>query len=266
MLSLLAVTWLAAQIEVYTEFRRIGPDGEIVKPDQGGSVREVLSPAVARGGHASFQVVIKGSAGTEYTLYIGQNPEGHGRATLYRELFAEGIPDRLELIAAGFAGPHQSKIPEGQSAEVYWLDVEYPSTAAVERVKIEPQLWAGSHWIVYPMEVRLLEARLKALPADRDPEVAIGSRAESAAFVALRQYLCARPTLKPAPGEPTIRRFIYRNALEVITYARQLPAARVAEFLPDSQSYCEGDVELPFEGFLRVRSQILQMKPAPPAK
>ena len=157
MLSLLAVTWLAAQIEVYTEFRRIGPDGEIVKPDRGGSVREVLSPAVARGGHASFQVVIKGSAGTEYTLYIGQNPEGHGRATLYREIFTDGIPDRLELIATGFAGPHQSKIPEGQSAEVYWLDVEYPSTAAVERVKIEPQLWAGSHWIVYPMEVRLIE-------------------------------------------------------------------------------------------------------------
>ena len=266
MLSLLAVTWLAAQIEVYTEFRRIGPDGEIVKPDQGGSVREVLSPAVARGGHASFQVVIKGSAGTEYTLYIGQNPEGHGRATLYREVFTDGIPDRLELIAAGFAGPHQGKIPEGQSAEVYWLDVEYPSTAAVERVKIEPQLWAGSHWIVYPMEVRLIEARLKALPADRDPEVAIESRAESAAFVALRQYLCARPLLKAAPGEPTIRRFIYRNALEVITYARQLRAARVAEFLPDSQSYCQGDVELPFEGFLRVRSQILQTKPAPPAK
>ena len=266
MFSLLAVTWLAAQIEVYTEFRRIGPDGEIVKPDQGGSLREVLSPAVARGGHASFQVVIKGSAGTEYTLYIGQNPEGHGRATLYRELFTNGIPDRLELIAAGFAGPHQSKIPEGQSAEVYWLDVEYPSTAAVERVKIEPQLWAGSHWIVYPMEVRLLEARLKALPADRDPEVAIGSRAESAAFVALRQYLCARPPLKAAPGEPTIRRLIYRNALEVITYARQLPAARVAGFLPDSQSYCQGEVELPFEGFLRVRSQILQTKPAPLAK
>lgn len=266
MLTLLAVTWLAAQIEVYSEFRRIGPDGEIVKPDQGGSVREVLSPAVARGGHASFQVVVKGAAGTDYTLYIGQNPEGHGRATLYREIFAGGIPDGLELIAAGFKGPLQSRIPEGQLAEVFWLDVEYPTTAAVERVKIEPQLWAGSHWIVYPMEVRLIEARLKALPSDLDPGVAVEARAESAAFVALRQYLCGLPARKPAPGGPTIRRFIYRNALETLAYARQLPAERIAALLPDPGSYCQADIELPYEGFLRLRGQLQLTKPAPVAK
>ncbi len=260
MLTLLAVAWLAAQVEVYSEFRRIGPDGEIVKPDQGGTVREVLSPAVARGGHASFHVVVKAPAGTDYTLYVGQNPEGHGRAAFYREVFTDGIPDKLELIAANFKGPHQSRIPEGASAEVFWLDIEYPSTAVVERVKVEPQLWAGSHWIVYPMEVRLIEARLKPLAADRDPGVRPDARAESAAFVALRQYLCALPPLKAAPGEPTIRRFIYRNALEVLNYARQFPPERVAPLMPIPSDYCKADIELPYEGFLRLRNQILQMK------
>lgn len=261
MLPLLAVTWLAAQLEVYSEFRRIGPDGEIVKADQGGQVREVLSPAVARGGHASFHVVVKAPAGTEYTLYIGQNPEGHGRASLYREVFTEGIPDRLELVTAGFKGPLQSRIPEGQAAEVFWLDVEYPSTVAVERVKVEPQLWAGSHWIVYPMEIRLLEARLSSLPADRDPAVPVDARAESAAFVALRQHLCGQAPLKPSPGPPTIRRLIYRNALEVLTYARTLPAERLQAILPATQPYCQAEIELPYEGFLRLRGLILQSKP-----
>lgn len=263
MLSLLAVTWLAAQIEVYSEFRRIGPDGEVVKPDQGGVVREVLSPAVARGGHASFHVVVKGAAGTEYTLYIGQNPEDHGRATLYRELFTDGIPDRLELVSAGFKGPLQGKIPANQSAEVFWLDVEYPATAAVERVKVEPQLWAGSHWIVYPMEIRLIEARLKALPADRDPNVPLDARAESAAFVALRQHLCALPALKATPGTPTIRRFIYRNALETLAYAAQRPKEANTSVFPDTGPYCKAEIELPYEGFLRLRGQLLLTKPSP---
>ncbi|MBY0503009.1 MAG: hypothetical protein K2X03_03800 [Bryobacteraceae bacterium] len=262
MLPLMALAWFSAQIEVYSEFRRIGPDGEIVKPDQGGTVRELLSPAVARGGHASFHIVVKGAAGLDYTLYIGQNPEGHARATLYRELFdANGLPDRLELIKAGFQGPHEGRIPEGQSAEVFWLDVEYPATAAVERVKVEPQLWAGSHWIVYPMEVRLIEAQLKSLAADRDPGVAVDARAESAAFVALRQHLCGLPALPVSVGPPTIRRFIYRNAREVL--ARATPASPV---LPDATAYCKSEIELPYEGFLRLRGQILQAKPTSPAK
>ena len=265
MLPLLAITWFAAQIEVYSEFRRIGPDGEIVKPDRGGTVREVLSPAVARGGHASFHVVVKGPAGTDYTLYIGQNPEEHGRATLYREIFTEaGIPDRLELLTVGFHGPQQGRIPEGRSAEVFWLDIEYPANATVERVKVEPQLWAGSHWIVYPMEVRLIDAQLKPLAADRDPGVAVDARAESAAFVALRQHLCGLPPLKASPGEPTIRRFIYRNALESLAFARQLPPERLATLLPDPGTYCKAEIELPYEGFLRLRGQILQSKPAAP--
>jgi len=266
MLPLLAVVWFAAQVEVYSEFRRVGPDGEIVKPDQGGTVREVLSPAIPRGGHASFHLVVKGTAGTEYTLYIGQNPEQHGRLTLYREIFTDGIPDRLELITAGFQGPYNGKIPEGHSADVFWMDIEYPATVAVERVKVEPQLWAGSHWIVYPMEVRLLEARLKPLPADRDPGVAIDARAESAAFVALRQHLCELPPLKRSPGEPTIRRLIYRNALETLSYTHQLTAERQTALMPDAAAYCKAAIELPYEGFLRLRGQILQAKPAPPAK
>ena len=256
MLSFLALTWLTVQIEVYSEFRRIGPNGELVKPDQGGTVREVLSPAVARGGHASFHVVVKGEAGTAYTLYIGQNPEGHGRIALYRELFTEGIPHRLELIQGGFAGPHEGRIPEGQTAEVFWMDIEYPSTVTVGRVKVEPQLWAGSHWIVYPMEVRLMETRLKSLPAERDPGVAVDVRAEAAAFVALREHLCGVAPPKATPGEPTIRRFLYRNAKEVLALAKQLPDGQ----LPDSSTYCKGEIELPYDGFLRLRNRILQSR------
>ena len=264
MFSLLAVAWLTAQVEVYSESRRIGPDGEIVAADRGGVVREVLSPAVARGGHASFQVVIRAAAGTDYTLYIGQNPEGHGRVDLYREVLSGGVPDGLQLITANFKGPHQSRIPEGAAAEVFWIDVEYAATVAVERVKVEPQVWAGSHWIVYPMEVRLLEARLKPLAADRDPGVAVDGRAESSAFLALRQYICGLPLAKVLPGEPTIRRLVYRNALELLNYARTLPPERVASSLPDAASYCKGDVKLPYQGFRALREQILQLKAGSP--
>jgi len=258
MLSLLAMTWLAAQIEVYSEFRRIGPDGEIVKPDQGGTVREMLSPAVPRGGHASFHVVIKAPGGSGYTLYIGQNPEGHGQITLYRELYTDGLPNRLELVKTDFAGPHNAVVPDGQTADVYWMDIEYPPTVAVERVKVEPQLWAGSHWIVYPMEIRLTEARLKSLPADRDPGLASSASIESAALLALREKLCGIAPAKASPGEPTIGRLVYRNAREVLNLPTTL--------LPEPGPYCKGEAALPIEGFLRLRNQILQGKPTPPAK
>jgi len=253
MLSLFAITWLAAQIEVYSEFRRIGPNGEIVAPDQGGTVREMLSPAVARGGHASFHLVIKAPAGSGYTLYVGQNPEGHGHLTLYRELYTDGLPDRLQLVKTGFAGPHTAVMPDNQTADVYWMDIEYPPTVAVERVKVEPQLWAGSHWIVYPMEIRLTEARLKSLPADRDPGVALNARVESAALLALREKLCGTVPAKPTPGEPTVRRLVYRNARELLS----LPTT----VLPEPAAFCKGEPALPIEGFVRLRNQILQGKP-----
>jgi hypothetical protein len=72
-LALAAATLMnAASMRIYTEFRRIDPFGNVVGPDQGGSPREVISPAVGRNAFASFLIAVEAKAGSTYELHLGQ--------------------------------------------------------------------------------------------------------------------------------------------------------------------------------------------------
>lgn len=242
---------LSAELQVYSEFRRITPSGEIHAKDQGGRVREILSPAVPRNGYTSFHVVVKGAPGELFWLYIGQNPEDNARATIY-EVQAG---DRLRKVDF----PVEVRIAEGAAAAVYLVDLFYKREAPVERVKIEPQLFVDSEkrWIVYPMEVRVRQAQIPSIPALVNPEAAGGS-AESLAFLALREHLCGAKTgVSPAPGL-TIQSLIYRNARQDLALLRTLPKERTSGLLPESGPFCAGEATLPPEWWLTFRRLLYQ--------
>lgn len=263
--ALLFVTTIAtraADLKVYSEFRRIGPDSQIVKADEGGRVREILSPLAVRGGYTTFRIVVEAPAGSEFWVYIGQNPDDNARATLYRELpptTPGAPPDALEKVDI----PYQGKVPAGSAAVTFLLDLYYERTASVERVKIEPQLHYDNRWIIYPMEVRIAHAALSAADASRigahppypptDPTL----RAETPAFAALRDHLCGAPA-KPATPLTTLtaRALLYRNALQDLALATYLQEAKRNTLLPDAKTHCAASVELPFEGWLRIRESI----------
>lgn len=252
----------AADLRVYSEFRRIALDGEILKADQGGRVREILSPMAVRGGYSTFRIVVEAPPGEEFWLYIGQNPDDNAQATLYREVHKDGVPDALEKVEQ----PYQGQVAAGAKVATFLLDLYYDRTAAIERVKIEPQLHIDKRWIIYPMEVRVTAA---LLPSSRPAMGAYAAtdralRAEGPAFAALREHLCGA---KPAAAEATdltARRLMYRNARQDLALVATLPEAKRRELLPDAKSFCAGEAELPFEGWLRMREQIYRALAPPP--
>ncbi len=163
--ALAAALW-GQEIEVYPEFQRPTPFGGIVKADQGGRRREILSPAVVQNGYASFFVVVKLQQPGAFRLDIAMNPEDRLEADLYKVWFhklegsGEWCPDALIPVLNTYFGAlpdHKNQIP-GQTAVAFWLDLWVPRGRAKreERVRVEAQLSAGDRLDVYPLEVRIL--------------------------------------------------------------------------------------------------------------
>jgi hypothetical protein len=120
-----------------------------------GRGREILSPAVPRNGWSSFHVTVAGPPGSPFTLHIAQNPELFARTELYRD----GLRVRE---------PYEGRIPDEATSVTFWLDVFLPADAPVRRFKLEPQVYLNEPgWIVYPMEVRVVEARVPPGPPGR---------------------------------------------------------------------------------------------------
>ncbi len=137
----ISAAW-AQSISVYSEFVRIDQSGRVVAPE---TPREILSPAIVRNGFTSFQIAVQAEAGLQWKLYVGQNPDNAVRLTLYRK-----SSEALEKVS----------IPvEGEGSQVFWMDVWTERTAPVQRIKIEPELYARGDWVTYPMEARVMEAR-----------------------------------------------------------------------------------------------------------
>lgn len=121
-----------------------------------GAGREILSPAVPRNGWSSFHLTVRAAGGTAFTLHIAQNPELFARTELY--LDGRRVPE-----------PFDGKIPEGATSLTLWLDVFVRGDADVRRFKLEPQVYvAAAGWIVYPMEVRVVETRVPPGPTGRE--------------------------------------------------------------------------------------------------
>ncbi len=219
---------LAAQsIQVYSEFRRVDPYGEIVPQDRGGRPREILSPLLARNSHALFHLVVEVPPGKLYYLYVGTNPKDVFRIRVYKEMYQlQGtvrVPDRLLPVTL----PYMSHIPDryhglsDQKVESFLVDVFVPADVADERIKLEPQVNVDGHWVTYPMEVRISKVaappfhpRAARLPSVREP-------ADASALGPLRDYLCGESE-KETEAPMAVRSLIRRDALEDMAIAKEL--------------------------------------------
>src|SRR6202158_2570466 len=140
----LAASLMPAQsLEVYSEFQRVDPFGNIVAADRAEHPREILSPAVARNGFASFHVVVSVPPATNYFLYVVTNPLNACRVALYKEHFVKTpkgwIPDALAEVRRlpdfGVMPDPDENIP-GQNTRVYLLDLWIPPDADVARFRL----------------------------------------------------------------------------------------------------------------------------------
>src|SRR5436305_6731529 len=134
----------AQSLELYSEFQRVDPFGNIVKADRAESPREILSPAVARNGSASFHVVVSVPPRMSYFLYVVTNPVNACRVALYKEHFTRTkdgwTPDALSEVRRL---PDFGVVPDpdeeisGQTARLYLLDVWIPPDAGAGRFRLE---------------------------------------------------------------------------------------------------------------------------------
>lgn len=199
-LLLLSTPLIAQSLRVYSEFAQIDAKGEVTAPAE---PREILSPAIVRNGFTSFQIVVQVEPRTRYQLHIGENPEHAVRVTAYRESGEELEPVELPY--------------DGSSTQVFWMDLWSDRGAPVRRIKIEPQLTTANlkgDWIIYPMEVRVMDAAVQGSAINETP-------------------LCA-PNAKSFE-EPTVGGMHLRNQRQDTALARQFPEAGV----PKMKALCE---------------------------
>ncbi len=228
---LLAIAAHAQSLDIYSEFQRVDPFGRVVAPDRGIGRREILSPAVARNGYASFHIVVSAPAKESYLLYVATNPLDACRVALYREHFVETprgwIPDslfELERLPDFGAMPDPDDHVPGQTTRVYLLDLWIPPDSPVGRFRLEVQLKLAN-WIIRPLEIRVLERRIPALqPQPRDPAglPAVDRGADSAGLEMLLRYFTSKPPAPPAQPR-TVREILERNAIQDMALAATLP-------------------------------------------
>ncbi len=273
------VTAQPIQLRVYSEFQRPDPFGHIVSVDRARRPREILSPAVARNGYASFHVAVTVPEGTPYWLFAAQNPEDTLRLTLYRERFVrrgeEWIPDQLVRVETPFDSrtiPSEERI-RGQTTTAFWLDAWVPAQAPVGRIRLEVQLNVGDHWVIAPMEVRIRPARIPGHAESEARLPLVEASADRSALQPLRAYLCGAAE-SGATEAMTVRSLVRRNAWQDVALARALEATLGAEAVrqgilgaigaSDLGAWCRapgGPPELGAEWYLRVRDFLLRAAP-----
>jgi hypothetical protein len=228
-LILITAALRAQSLEIYSEFQRVDPFGSIVAVDRAEHPREILSPAAARNGHASFHVVVSVPPKTNYLLYIVTNPLDACRVALYKEHFVKTgdgwIPDTLaevQRLPDFGAMPDPDEDIPGQNTRVYLLDVWIPPEASPGRFRLEAQLKVG-YWIVRPMEVRVISALVPNRSGGREPGRAatlprVEEGADAAATAVLNDYISG--AFNPTPAPPlTVRDIIRRNAIQDMALA-----------------------------------------------
>jgi len=194
------------RVLVVSEYQRFRPDGETVAADRLERRREIISPAVARNAWTTFRVVVEAPPGKPYYVYVAQNPEDVVGATIYQEEYAkqgdEWVPDKVSPVKL----PVAATLSEGQKVQSYLLDVWVPDTAPVGRFRLEVQLNANDRWVIYPLEVRVVEALV--------PAKAVNGAAP-------RDYACADAA--PPQSKLELTRpagFIARNVAQDLMLAR----------------------------------------------
>jgi hypothetical protein len=163
-----------------------------------------------------------------YLLYVATNPLNACRVAVYKEHFVKTVdgwaPDGLtelhRLPDFGFMPDPDDGVPE-QNTRVYLLDLWIPSDAPVGRFRLEVQLKAA-YWVVRPMEIRVLPARVPDLAITHDAPALppVESPADAAAAGPFADYLSEAPARSYSPPT-TVRAVIRRNAIQDMALARQ---------------------------------------------
>jgi hypothetical protein len=269
-----------ASVQVYSEFQRIDPFGNVVSADRARREdvrpREILSPGLAGNAHASYHVAVTAPAGMPFTLFVGQYPTGFLGVTVYREVYmkvgAQWIPDGVERVMLPYAGklPDPSRPIPGQTTVTFLMDVQVPLGAGGIRTKLEPQLNLDNRWITYPMEVRILDATVPGHKDDYGALAGLEEPSDATARRALRAYLCGSPGGDP-PARNTLRWFTLRNTLEDIALARSLESRPGVKLLPEilrlagsgnTAKWCEAPVfpdDLGAEWYLLLRDALYRL-------
>lgn len=245
-------------VEIYSEFQRIDPFGQVVPPDRGARPREILSPAVPRNAHASFHLAITAPPRASFFLYLVPNPATACGVRLFRQHFtpiaASWIPDRLEEIHRlpefnVMPDPDQ-KVP-GQTTSLYLLDLSIPSATELTGFRFEVQLKLGT-WTIRPLEVRLLPF---AIPDARPPSpgsiAPLTAPSSATADLAVADALAGR-----TPGWDgslaTVRDLIRRNIVQDLRLSPNLATLqKLHAALP---------LDAGPEAYLRLRSGLQQLR------
>jgi hypothetical protein len=204
-LFVFAAAAAAQDIRVLSEFRRVDNAGQIVAADHVGSPREILSPAVVRNAFSSFRIIVTLPHGSDVWLEFGQNPENAVAVTLYEET-AGGALRTVPM-------PYKTKLPAGVGTVSVWMELWVKADAPVDRIKVEPQLYADGRWFTYPMEVRIADPvapAVKLTPAAAPSD----APADSAVRTLLRERFCGDKAAATGAVPPTIWHFTRRNAMQ----------------------------------------------------
>jgi hypothetical protein len=163
----------AQSLSVYSDLAQIDAAGKVTAPE---TPREILSPALVRNGFNSFQVVVEAPEDAKWWIFVGQNPENSVKVTMYRESDASLIPVELPYAASG--------------TQVLWMDLWVEGNARIQRIKVEPELNINDDWMTYPIEARVMEARI---PAGQAPAAS------------MHAYICGSPMPGPMLDGPRLR-------------------------------------------------------------
>lgn len=232
----LAAPFLNAQsLSVYSELAHINQLGEVTVPE---TPREILSPALARNAYTSFQLVVHALPGAEWRLYVGQNPENAVRVSMYREL--GGDLEHVDL-------PYDS-----DGTKVFWMDLWTAGDAPVRRVKVEPEIFVNNDWVIYPIEARVMDARVPEEAHVEPREFGTSSPRE-----AMRGYLCdAQQQSRAHASEVSIAALSFRNALQDVALARQASKDELKKLF----GACDAPTPENPESYLRIRDYLFRLR------
>lgn len=223
----------AQPLTVYSELAQIDAKGKVLAP---ATPREILSPAAVRNGYTSLQIVVDAPDRSPWELYVAQNPENAVRMTLYRL-----AGDRLEPVR---------QPATGSGPGVFWLDMFIARGAPVERIKVEPQLHLNNDWLIYPMEVRIMDATVPDTPGV-SPD---GARAPADV---MRVFLCGNQfTLAPSAPGPTPATLRFRNANQDRALAARAPRAELQQRFGSCDAQPPADNP---EWYLRIRDYLFRL-------
>jgi len=213
-------------VSVYSELAQIDQSGKVTAPE---SPREILSPAVVRNGFTSFQVVVQAPADAKWWLFVGQNPENFVKVTIYRE--SAGALDRVDL-------PIQSS-----GTEVLWMDLWTEGNAPIQRIKVEPELYIGDDWVTYPIEGRVMEAKIPQEPSPAP---------------SMHAYLCGPPASGSPPAGPPLEALRLRNSQQDVKLMDAHAEAKAG--VTNLLGGCDAQPPSDPEWYLRIRDYLFRLR------